>query len=225
MGKIYKKLNEQQEKFCDYFIQSYNPEISALKAGYKKLGARNTAWRLLKEPHIKKRINQLKDDNIDLSEFMSMHDIVNYHIKIIKANLSDFIEFGQTTNVNGKKTTYFYLKNSKNLDLTALESIQQGKDGIKIKLIDKKFSIEYITKLLDKHKLDSDINFESIEDVKKYLSGLLLKSCELSELTNKNILNITSKIIECFKTDQDEKLNELEEIINKILEKENGDDN
>lgn len=221
MDKIYKKLNEKQNKFCEYFVIDYNPEKSAIKAGYNKLGARNTAWRLLKEPHIIRRINKLKDENIDLSQFMSLTDIINYHVKILTAKQENFIEFG-TKIINGNKVNYSYFKNSKNLDTTAIKSISYGKDGAKVELVDKKQSIEYLTKLFDKFKLDQNIDFETIEELKTYLSKLLSKSCELSDTTLKNQLAITSKIAELL--DQNENIDEINNLVDKFLENNESSD-
>lgn len=73
----------------------------------------------------------------------------------------------------------------------------------------------------DSIRFNSNTEFNSIDDVKNYLSELLSKSCELSEVTIRNQLNISGKIIDCFKTEQDEKITQLEEIFKEL--KENGD--
>jgi hypothetical protein len=49
-----------------------------------------------------------------------------------------------------------------------------------------------------------------IDDVKKYLVELLRISPLIQERTLKNQLSILGKIIDCYKTDQEEKISEIE---------------
>lgn len=204
-----KTLSDKQKKFCECFIESLNPTQAAKKSGYN----RSTAWRLLCEPHINAYINKLKDENIDLSQYLSLSEIINFHVRVIKSDYKDYLTFGTTK--DGK--SYVKLKNSSEVDGTIIQEITQGKDGIRIKLIDKKYSIDVVSKLLDKYKLEVG-KIDKIEDIKNYLSELLSKSCELSEVTIRNQLNISGKIIECFKTDHDEKIAQLEEILKELQE-------
>jgi len=210
------KINDKQELFCQHFVETLNPKQSAIMAGYAKAhGARNTGWRLLKNPKIKRRIHQLqRKENVDILDFISYRELVNYHMSVLKAELSDYLRF------DGKNVV---LKNSDDCDCKALKSISQGKDGIKLELVDKKQSIEFVSRLLDKDNLDDIVDFEKLEDLRKYLSGLLKKSCKISDITIRNQLGISGKIIDCFKVEQDDRLQELEKLVNKIIE--NGEKN
>lgn len=73
----------------------------------------------------------------------------------------------------------------------------------------------------DSIRFNSNTEFNSIDDVKNYLSDLLSNSDKLSEKTLKNKLSIADKIINCFKIESDAEIQNLEEMMKDILENRN----
>jgi phage terminase small subunit len=213
------KLNERQVKFCEYYVKNLNASLSAKLAGYSEKSARTIGPELLKKGNIKQRIKNLQGfRRIDVRDHITFNDILLYHLKVATANLGDYMEFG--SNHNGQ--SHVKLKNSNKVDLTALESVTEGKDGIKIKLVDKKQSLEFLNKYLDQFKLNhaNFKNIENIEDIKDYLNNLLKNSAETSNQGISNQIAITSKILDCLKSNNDQKLEEIERILKEITEDE-----
>ena len=55
-------LNKRMEKFCQSYLISKNATQSAISAGYSERSAHNQGWRLLKEPQIIERLDELEGE-------------------------------------------------------------------------------------------------------------------------------------------------------------------
>lgn len=148
-------LKEEEKLFVLYYLESYNATQSYLKAfkGRKESSARVRAFALLHRKDIKAQIKKLKKlfqigYDIDPSRY------VEFLIKGANSNIGDYLSFAEEeVQVRGKdgsvlvdfdtgeplkkKISRVRFKNSDNLDLSLVESVKQGRDGISIQLVDK----------------------------------------------------------------------------------------
>ena len=56
------QLKERQEKFCQAYLINKNATQSAISAGYSEKSAHNQGYRLLQEPSIQRRLEELEDE-------------------------------------------------------------------------------------------------------------------------------------------------------------------
>lgn len=56
------QLKERQEKFCQSYLINRNATQSAIAAGYSEKSAHNQGWRLLQEPTIQRRLEELEQE-------------------------------------------------------------------------------------------------------------------------------------------------------------------
>lgn len=172
-----KDLNDKQKLFCIYYIKCFN----ATKAYQKAYGCTyETAVvngpRLLGNARIKAEIEHLKADKFK-GAMLSAKDLLQKYIDIALSDINDYMKYGhdkipvidketgeQKFDESGKPVYWFnnyvILNDSKKVDGTLISEISEGKDGIKIKLLDKKFALDFLAKysnLLDiptQQKLD-----------------------------------------------------------------------
>ena len=142
-------LTEQRRLFCLYYATSHNALQSYLKA-YKctKEAAHTNGARLLANASIQdevKRLRQIMQYHLDVG----VSDLVQYCLKVVGADLGDYVTF------NGFNVK---LADSKTVDTSVVSEVKQGKDGISIKMEDKKWAWEMLAKYLD---------FGAMEELKK----------------------------------------------------------
>lgn len=164
------ELTEMQRLFCLYYIKSFNATQSAIKAGYSKESAHVEGSRLLRNAKVATEIRRLKG-NMTQDIFIDAMDVLRKYIEIAFADVTDYVKFGQKeVKVTGafgpivdedgepvtKIVNYVDLKESYEVDGTILSEVSQGKDGVKIKLLDKMKALEklelYFDLLPDKFK-------------------------------------------------------------------------
>lgn len=159
------ELTEKQKLFCIYYASNNNATQSYLKAyECNYLTARVEGCKHLTKPNIKAEIKRLKEllrAEIDIDVI----DLLNYCMRIIGADISDYIVFGQKevpvlgmygpiVDKKTKKTVmqtinYVDLSESSKVDTSVISEVKQGKDGITIKLADKKWAWEQLIKYFD----------------------------------------------------------------------------
>lgn len=189
------ELTAKQKRFCEYYIQDFNATQSYIKAFNSKYSTGQVeGCKLLKNPNIKKEIKTLKK-NVSKDIFVESRDIFNMMVKIAFAKIDNYLEWGHTIEdrldmfgniiINSQtkeKVTYInnyvIVKDCKKVDTSIIQEISQGKDGFKIKLIDRKYALDYLVKFFDlfpdefkrsleveKLKLLSDRKNEIIDEV------------------------------------------------------------
>jgi phage terminase small subunit len=165
MTKKDNKLTEKQKLFCQFYIENFNATqayINAYQCEYTT--ARNEGSKTLANPCIKKEITRLKREK-NKKLFVNSTDILDQIIKIAFSNLGDFVEWGskdeyvigefgpikdpETKEFLTQIKSYVELKDSKFVDTSLIQEISQGKDGIKIKMKDTKWAIDYLVKHFD----------------------------------------------------------------------------
>lgn len=159
-------LTDQEQLFCYHYVRTWNATQAALKSGYSKNKASTqvTAHRLLQRPRIRLEIDRLRElfkqeIHIDIQDFLA------FCLKVIGADIGDYLKFGAIDRLvyddNGPikdPDTGEYLKEpvncislgeSEELDTSIIQEVKQGKDGISIKLADKKWAWEQLIKYFD----------------------------------------------------------------------------
>lgn len=56
------QIKERQEKFCQAYLINKNATQSAISAGYSEKSAHNQGYRLLQEPAIQRRLEELEEE-------------------------------------------------------------------------------------------------------------------------------------------------------------------
>lgn len=143
------ELTEKRRLFCLYYATSHNALQSYLKA-YKcdKETAMASGSRLLRNVKVQaevKRLRQIMQYHLDVG----VSDLVQYCLKVVGADLGDYVTF------NGFNVK---LADSKTVDTSVVSEVKQGKDGISIKMEDKKWAWEMLAKYL---------SFDDMETLKK----------------------------------------------------------
>lgn len=156
-------LTDKQRLFCLYYVKTFNGTQSAIKAGYSKDSAHVEGSRLLRNVKVSTEIRRLKG-SMQEEIFIDAMDVLNTYVKIAFADVTDYLDFGKKqTQVmtafgplkddNGnpvmKEVNYVDLKNSSEIDGSILSEVSQGKDGIKVKLLDKMRALEKLEVYFD----------------------------------------------------------------------------
>jgi phage terminase small subunit len=161
------ELSDQEILFCHYHVQSHNATQAALKAGYgkgNKVSAQVIGSRLYSRQRIKKEIERLRELILQDVQF-DIRDLLAFCMKVVGADIGDYLRFGAVDKLvyddNGPikdPDTGEYLKEPVNcislgesemLDTSVISEVKQGKDGISIKLADKKWAWEQLRKHFD----------------------------------------------------------------------------
>lgn len=145
------QLTDQQRLFCLYQSRMFNYTKAYLKAypGCSYASAAVLGSRLMKNPVIKKEIEQLKQNRLN-REMLDESDIFQKYMDIAFADMTDYAEFGNETYQDpdtGKelKYSFVHLKDSGVVDGTLISEVSKGKDGAKIKLLDKMKAMQWLT--------------------------------------------------------------------------------
>lgn len=150
-------LTDKQRLFCLHYVRCFNATKAYQKAyGVDYLTANAHGYEMLSKVVIKDEINRLKQNRLN-REMMDESDIVQKHIDIAFADIKDFVEFGNkeitTTDESGKeimiKVSSVNIRNDKNVDGTLISEISKGKDGVKVKLLDKMRSLDWLWEHMD----------------------------------------------------------------------------
>lgn len=159
------ELSDKEQLFCYHYVRTWNATQAALKAGYSqnKASATVLGCRLLQRPRVKQEIDRLRElfrqeIHVDIQDFLA------FCMKIIGADIGDYLRFGMVervvfgedgplTDENGEvikePVNSIVLGESEMLDTSVITEVKQGKDGISIKLADKKWAWEQIIKYFD----------------------------------------------------------------------------
>lgn len=164
-SKNNKKLTSKDKLFCQYYIQSYNATQAYIKAFNAKYNTANAeGYKMLVIPCIKKEIARLKKESKN-KIFADTTDIINMMLKIAFSDIKNYAkwysreedvydQFGNALldkDGNRRKTikNYIEVKDSDCVDSSLIEEISSGKNGFKIKLVDKTYALNYLAKLFD----------------------------------------------------------------------------
>lgn len=177
-------LTEKQHLFCLYYIKNRNATQAAMKAGYSKESAHVQGCVLLKHPKVSKEIRRLKK-LMATEVFLDAKDVLQKYVQIAFSDITECVEFGQReVQVMGafgpvyrkvqngdeeeevpvmKTVNFIDIKSSNEVDGSLIQEVSQGKDGVKIKFLDKMKALEKLEKYVDlfgdmefKHKIEEE---------------------------------------------------------------------
>lgn len=126
-------LKEKQIRWCEEYVRCHNVRIANVKADVK------TGHLIRKMPQAQRYIQWLKA-HILQNVFVDAADILEHHIRIAFADISDFVEI---------RPNSIRLKPEDQIDGQLVKSIRSGRDGISIELYDKMKSLDFLAKYCD----------------------------------------------------------------------------
>jgi PBSX family phage terminase large subunit len=146
------ELTDKQRLFCCLYIKCFNATKAYQKAyGCSYQVACGHGHALLKSVEIKQEILRLKQERLN-REFLSESDIFQKYMDIAFADITDYATFGnKDVVVDGEERTYSFvdIKDSNTVDGTLISEISQGRDGVKVKLLDKMKALDWIAAHMD----------------------------------------------------------------------------
>lgn len=155
-------LTDKQRLFCLHYVRCFNATKAYQKAygcSYETAMANGSAS--LRNTKIQEEIHKLKQNRLN-AEMMEESDIVQKYMDIAFADITDFVEFGNSTYTDREtqeeiQYSYVNLKNSNSVDGTLISEVSKGRDGAKIKLADRMKALEWLSNYFeinpaDKHR-------------------------------------------------------------------------
>lgn len=167
------ELTDQEKLFCYHFVRTHNKQQASLLAGYggpnkSKESAAVQSIRLFQRQRVRDEVERLsalfrQEIHVDILDFLE------FCMKIVGADIGDYLEFRQEevpvmamygpvmikNEQTGKKEMLMQKVNtvmfndSGVLDTTVIQEVKQGKDGVSVKLADKKWAWEQLAKYFD----------------------------------------------------------------------------
>ena len=145
------EITDKQRDFCVFYASNNNATQAYLKAyGGDKAVAMVEGCRLLRNPKIKAEIHCLKE--LMRSEYdLQLDDLIRYCLKVVSADIGDYVSFGRETIQTGDgelEVNRVRLAESADVDTSVIAEVKQGRDGVSVKLADKKWAWEKLEKYL-----------------------------------------------------------------------------
>jgi len=173
------ELSPKEAEFCLRYSKTWNATKSYMSTyGCEYFTAASKAHYLLKKDKIKNELAKLKQIKLEEIAYFDESDIVEKHLRIAGAEITDFVEFGNleepqidkygdpiidllTGMQKIKSRNIVKLKKSNDVDGSLIASITEGREGVSVKMIDKQKSLEFLAKRflaypLDKKRCETD---------------------------------------------------------------------
>ena len=160
------ELTDQQQLFCLYQSRMFNYTKAYMKAypGCTYASAAVLGSRLMKNPAIRKEIEQLKQNHMN-REMLKQEDIFQKYMDIAFADMNDFMSFGQEeieTDYGPRMVNSVRLKESDQVDGTLITEVKQGRDGVSVKLADRMKAIDWLADHMDIATAEQKAKIEQI---------------------------------------------------------------
>jgi len=170
-------LTEKMMRFAQEYIVDLNAGAAAIRAGYSEKTAYSIGHENLRKPEIAEYIQKLMDERSKRTE-ITADMVLQEYAKIGFSNISDYlkVEERQGMTETGDTITYkavdIFVTDSIQRDkLDAVAEIKQTKDGIALKLHDKKGALDSIARHLgmfnDKLEHSGSVKSEVTHNLKK----------------------------------------------------------
>lgn len=130
-------IPDKQRLFCLYYVK-YRNKVKAYQKAYgcSYITACGNASNLFKNIEVQQTITDLLDEMRNEIKIEAI-DIINEHMKIAFADITDYISFGiRKDEDTGKRYTFIDFHDSSTVDGTLIQEVKQGRDGVSIKLKD-----------------------------------------------------------------------------------------
>ncbi|MHC1722748.1 MAG: terminase small subunit [Aminipila sp.] len=162
-------LTEKQQLFCLYYVKKFNATKAYQKAyGVKYETAMVEGCKTLRNPKVIEYIDELKQNKLNRA-MLKAEDIFQKYIDIAHADITDYVSFGQEEvqvmsmygpvfeedEKTGEKKPVTKVINtvkfrdSDEVDGSLISEISQGKDGARIKLVNKEKAMDFLAKHSD----------------------------------------------------------------------------
>ena len=186
------QLTDQQRLFCLYQSRMFNYTKAYQKAypGCSYASAAVLGSRLMKNPVIRKEIEQLKQNRLN-REMLTEDDIFQKYMDIAFSDMADYVSFGRETvpvmgafgpvqvknEETGKKETLtkeinsIKFKESGTIDGTLITEVKQGRDGASIKLMDRMKALDWLSNHMDLATSDQKAKIELMKAQRDKLTG------------------------------------------------------
>lgn len=169
------ELTDQQQLFCLYQSRMFNYTKAYMKAypGCTYASAAVLGSRLMKNPVIRKEIEQLKQNHMN-RELLKQEDIFQKYMDIAFADMNDFMSFGQEeieTDYGPRMVNSVRLKESDQVDGTLITEVKQGRDGVSVKLADRMKAIDWLADHMDIATAEQKAKIEQIRAKTAIMSG------------------------------------------------------
>lgn len=161
------ELTDQQQLFCLYQSRMFNYTKAYMKAypGCTYASAAVLGSRLMKNPAIRKEIEQLKQNHMN-REMLKQEDIFQKYMDIAFADMNDYMSFGQEeieTDYGLRMINSVRLKESDQVDGTLITEVKQGRDGVSVKLADRMKAIDWLADHMDIATAEQKAKIEQIK--------------------------------------------------------------
>lgn len=189
-------LTPKQENFCREYLIDLNATQAAIRAGYSQKTASAIAQENLRKPMIMERIQKARQKSIDKLE-VTRERILAEYAKIAFSDITDFLKVEEIEGRNQQTGEYvgipvvtvFPTDGMPKQRTAALSEIRQTKEGISVKMHDKKGALDSLARHLgmfnDKLELSGKVQTDVKHDLKKLdrqellqLEHILEKSAE-----------------------------------------------
>lgn len=169
------ELTDQQQLFCLYQSRMFNYTKAYMKAypGCTYASAAVLGSRLMKNPVIRKEIEQLKQNHMN-REMLKQEDIFQKYMDIAFADINDYMSFGQEeieTDYGPRMVNSVRLKESDQVDGTLITEVKQGRDGVSVKLADRMKAIDWLADHMDIATAEQKAKIEQIRAKTAIMSG------------------------------------------------------
>lgn len=170
-------LNDKQRLFCLYYSKSFNATQSYKKAyevDYQS--AMVLGCNLLRNINIREEIAKLKEQRYSRA-LLKPEDIFQKYLEIAYSDITAFTTFGKKKvikldedgNANTVEVSCVDINESAEVDGTLISEISQGKEGIKVKLLDKMKALQWLT---DHMSMATDEQKARLDNIKAQTSRL-----------------------------------------------------
>ena len=166
------ELTEKQKEFCVRFMQNRNATMAYMKVyNCSYDSARTNGPRLLANARIQEELKRLREIKNTSLGYLCGDDIVEMHMRIAFADITDFVEFEGNHIKN-----IVVIKDSDKVDGTLISEVYTDKGEAHIKLADKSKSLKFLEDYFelnphDRHKRDYDIAKIELEKDKLKMSA------------------------------------------------------
>lgn len=172
-------LTDKQRLFCLHYVKCFNATKAYQKAyGVDYSTAASCSYRMLDNVGIREEIQRLKQNRLN-REMLDESDIFQKYMDIAFADITDFVDFGNedrtviTKNGDTEEITVSYvnIKESSQVDGSLIREVSQGREGIKVKLLDQMKALDWLSEHMDLATEEQRARIELIRARKQAVTG------------------------------------------------------
>lgn len=165
-------LTAKQKRFCEEYIVDLNATQAAIRSGYSEKTAKSIGQENLTKPDVSEYIEHLMGKRSERTE-ITADMVLKEYAKIGFSNIADYLKVEERTVMSEehgiqtyKMVNIFQTDEIDRTKLDAVSEIRQTKDGIALKLHDKKGALDSIARHLGmfNDKLQIDATVKKLED-------------------------------------------------------------